>query len=86
TGHISLNAYLHRFGTAPSPLCSNCLVLQTLSHYLLSCPMYCCQRLQLIVRLRTARLNFKCLLAAKSDHKPVLTYVRDTLRLPRYSL
>ncbi|KAJ6449489.1 hypothetical protein C8R45DRAFT_753748, partial [Mycena sanguinolenta] len=81
TGHIGLNAHLHRFGAAPSPLCSHCAIPETVPHYLLSCPGYRRQRLQLIVRLGTARLSLKRLLAAKSDHKAVLAYVRDTLRL-----
>jgi hypothetical protein len=36
--------------------------------------------------LGTARLSLKLLLESKTDHKPVLAYVRDTGRLPRYSL
>ncbi|KAJ6507032.1 hypothetical protein C8R45DRAFT_802455, partial [Mycena sanguinolenta] len=81
TGHISLNAHLHRFGATPSPSCPQCLVPETVAHYLLSCPLYRRQRLQLIVRLGTARLNLKRLLAVKSDHRRVFAYVRDTLRL-----
>ncbi|KAJ6479687.1 hypothetical protein C8R45DRAFT_805059, partial [Mycena sanguinolenta] len=81
TGHIGLNAHLHRFSAVPSSLCSHCAVPETVPHYLLSCQAYRRQRLQLIVRLGTAQLNLKHLLAAKSGHKLVLEYVCDTLRL-----
>jgi hypothetical protein len=83
TGHIGLNAYLHRFNLAASPLCPLCAVTETVPHYLFLCPAYRRQRLQLIVRLGTARLTPKLLLAVKSDHKAVLAYVHDTNRLPR---
>jgi hypothetical protein len=36
--------------------------------------------------LGTARLSLTLLLAAKSDHKPVLAYARDTIHFPRYAL
>jgi hypothetical protein len=40
----------------------------------------------IILDLGTARLSLRRLLAAKSDSKPVLRFVRDTLRFPRDSL
>jgi hypothetical protein len=86
TGHIGLNAYLHHIQCTPSPSCTLCSTPETVPHFLLLCPVYRCQRLQLIMRLGTARLSLALLLAAKSDHKPVLAYARDTLRFPRYAL
>ncbi|KAF7354484.1 putative RNA-directed DNA polymerase from transposon X-element [Mycena venus] len=86
TGHIGLNAHLHRIGIALSPTCAHCSALETIPHFLLACPAYRRQRLQLIVQLGTARLTVKRLLAVKSDHKTVLAYVRDTHRLPHYTL
>ncbi|KAF7350204.1 hypothetical protein MVEN_01323400 [Mycena venus] len=86
TGHIGLNAYLHRFTLALSPCCALCAVPETVPHFLLLCPAYRRQRLELIMRLGTARLTLKLLLAAKSDHKPVLAYIRSTNRFPLYSL
>jgi hypothetical protein len=86
TGHIGLNAYLFRFHLAPSPSCTLCNAPESVPHFLLLCPAYRRQRLDLIRRLGTARLSLKLLLSAKNDAKPVLDFVRDTGRLPRYSL
>jgi ribonuclease HI len=86
TGHIGLNTHLHRFGAALSPTCAHCSALETVPHFLLACPAHRRQRLQLIIRLGTARLTMKRLLAVKSDHKTVLVFVRDTHRLPHYTL
>jgi hypothetical protein len=86
TTHIALNTYLYRFHLAPSPDCELCLVPESVPHYLLLCPRFRRQRLGLILNLGTARLSLRRLLGAKSDLKPVLRFVRDTNRFPRYSL
>jgi ribonuclease HI len=86
TAHIGLNAFLYRFHLAPSPDCPLCLVPETVTHYLLACPRFRRQRLRLIMRLGTARLSLRRLLAVKSDHKAVLSFVRDTDRFPRYAV
>jgi ribonuclease HI len=86
TTHLALNAYLYRFHLAPSPDCELCLVPETVPHYLLLCPHYRRQRLDLVLKLGTARLSLRRLLAAKSDSKPVLRFVHDTGRFPRYAL
>ncbi|KAJ7150969.1 hypothetical protein C8R43DRAFT_834675, partial [Mycena crocata] len=80
TSHIGLNAYLFRFNLAPSPSCDLCSAPETVPHFLLSCPRYRRQRLDLILRLGTARLSLRLLLSAKSDPKPVLRFVRETGR------
>ncbi|KAJ7800422.1 hypothetical protein B0H14DRAFT_3490729 [Mycena olivaceomarginata] len=66
----------------PIPNCALCSVPKTIPHFLLVCPTYRRQRLALIFRLGAAQLTMKRLLATKSDHKPVLAYVR----LPHYTL
>jgi hypothetical protein len=71
--HIGLNSFLFCFHLAPSPDCPQCLVPETVSHYLLSCPCYHCERLKLVLKLGTTRLTLRRLLAAKVDHKPVET-------------
>lgn len=86
TGHIGLNAHLHRIHVAPSPNCPHCAVPETVSHFLLLCPSLRRQRLALILRLGTARLSLRRLLGVKSDHKAVLQFARDSGRFPRYSL
>jgi hypothetical protein len=86
TGHIGLNAFLYRFHLGPSPDCSLCLVPETVSHFLLSCPKLRRQRLELIRKVGTARLSLRLLLGVKSDPKPVLALARDSGRFPRYTL
>ncbi|KAJ7302466.1 hypothetical protein DFH08DRAFT_616973, partial [Mycena albidolilacea] len=56
TSHVGLNSFLFRFHLAPSPDCPQCLVLETVSHYL-SCPRYHRERLKLVLKLRTACLT-----------------------------
>ncbi|KAJ7163856.1 hypothetical protein C8R43DRAFT_879261 [Mycena crocata] len=85
TSHIGLNAFLYRFHLGPSPDCNLCLVPETVSHFLLACPTYQRQRLSLIIRLGTARLSLRRLISSKVDPRPVLAFVRDTKRFPRYS-
>jgi hypothetical protein len=84
--HIGLNAFLYRFHLAPSPDCPLCLVPETVSYYLLACPRFRRQRLHLIMKLGSARLSLRRLLAAKSDHKAVLSFVWDTDCFPRYAV
>ncbi|KAJ7923360.1 hypothetical protein B0H13DRAFT_2316551 [Mycena leptocephala] len=84
--HFALNSYLFRFHLGPSPNCCLCLVPETVPHFLLACPAYRRQRLRLIMRLGTARLSLRLLLSTKSQPKPVLDFVRETERFPRYVL
>jgi hypothetical protein len=63
-----------------------CLVPETVPHFLLACPVYRFQRLRLIQRLGTARLSLCLLLSTKSPPKPVLEFVQETARFPRYVL
>jgi hypothetical protein len=86
TTHVPLNAFLYRFHLGPSPDCALCLVPETVPHFLLLCPQYRRQRLDLVRRLGTARLSLRLLLAVKSDPKPVLEFARTTGRFPRYAL
>ncbi|KAJ7657150.1 hypothetical protein B0H17DRAFT_896105, partial [Mycena rosella] len=37
TAHIRLNTFLYSFHLAPSPDCNQCLVFETVSHFLLAC-------------------------------------------------
>jgi hypothetical protein len=53
-------------------------------HFLLLCPAFRRQRLELILKLGTGRLSLKLLLGVKADHKSVLAFVRSTSRLPIY--
>ncbi|KAF7372264.1 hypothetical protein MVEN_00086000 [Mycena venus] len=87
TGHIGLNAYLHRFHLAPSPLCPHCAAVpESVSHFLLACPAHRTHRLRLIARVGTTRISLRRLLSIKHEPGPVLAFVRDTGRFPRYAL
>jgi hypothetical protein len=54
TGHIGLNAYLHRFAIALSSQCPLCATPETVPHFLLLCPAFRRQRLELILKARGA--------------------------------
>jgi hypothetical protein len=87
TGHIGLNAYLFRFHLAPSPLCPHCAAApESVPHFLLICPAHRAHRLRLIARIGTSRISLRSLLSIKNEPGPVLAFVRDTGRLPRYDL
>ncbi|KAF7372611.1 hypothetical protein MVEN_00124100 [Mycena venus] len=86
TGHIGLNAYLHRFKLALSPLSPHCGVPESVPHFLLICPAHRIARLHLMIRVKTAHLSPCTLLSSKNDAAPVLAFVRTTGRLPRYEL
>ncbi|KAF7372603.1 hypothetical protein MVEN_00123200 [Mycena venus] len=81
TGHIGLNAYLHRFHLAPSPLCPHCASApESVPHFLLACPTLRAHRLRLIARIGTARISMRRLLSIKHDPAPVLAFVEDLRR------
>jgi hypothetical protein len=86
TGHVGLNTYLHCCNLAASSHCLLCAVPETVPHFLLLCPVFRRQRLELILKLGTARLSLKLLLGMKADHKSVLSFVRNTNHIPRYLL
>ena len=51
-GHAGINQYLHRFGMTDGPLCSRCLVTESIDHFLLSCQKYTIARTRMLVKLR----------------------------------
>ena len=51
-GHAGTKQYLHRFGMADSELCQNCNVPETISHFLLECPVHSDQRDIMFNKLR----------------------------------
>jgi hypothetical protein len=86
TGHIGLNVYLHRFKLTPSPLCQRCAVPESVPHFLLACPEHQAARIRLMLRLKTVRLSLRSLISSKAEAAPVLAFVRDTGRFPRYDV
>ncbi|KAJ7361284.1 hypothetical protein DFH08DRAFT_843669 [Mycena albidolilacea] len=67
TGHIGVNAYLHRFKLAPSPLCPYCDVPESVPHFLLGCPTHRVACLHLIICVKPARLSLTLL---QEGHRP----------------
>jgi hypothetical protein len=53
---------------------------------MIACPQFRRQCLWLIMRLSAARLSLRRLLIVKSDHKAVLSFVRDTDHFPHYTV
>ncbi|KIK79219.1 hypothetical protein PAXRUDRAFT_51835, partial [Paxillus rubicundulus Ve08.2h10] len=43
TTHITLNKHLHHIKKIASPLCPNCNKIETVEHFLTSCPQYTCE-------------------------------------------
>ncbi|KAJ7771314.1 hypothetical protein DFH07DRAFT_734727, partial [Mycena maculata] len=77
TSHIGLNSFLYHFHLGPSPECAHCWVPETVSHFLLACPQYRRQQLELVRKLCTACLSLRLLLGVKFDPKPILAFVRE---------
>ncbi|KAJ6533702.1 hypothetical protein B0H19DRAFT_965033 [Mycena capillaripes] len=78
TGHIGLNAYLHRFKLAPSPLCAHCAVPEWVPDFLLLCPAYRGHRFHIINRLGSARLSHRRLISSKLPSPALSSLSRDT--------
>ena len=64
TGHCGLNAYLHRFGLADSPLCDCESGQETVEHFLLECPLYREQRIELRNAAGTGNMRVDTLLGS----------------------
>ncbi|KAJ6482652.1 hypothetical protein C8R45DRAFT_755089, partial [Mycena sanguinolenta] len=78
TRHIGLNAYLHRFKLAPSPLCQFCVAPESVPHFLLICPEYRPACLRLMLHAKISRLSLCTLISSKAKADPILAFVRET--------
>jgi hypothetical protein len=82
TGHCSLNVYLHRFGHAESPLCEcNNGAIETVEHFLLHCPRFDKQRMQLVREVGVCGMRIEMLLGHRVMIRHTLKYVDGTRRL-----
>ena len=89
--HVELNAYLHRFNQADSPLCQACGSPETVDHYLLYCRRFAQARWKLRSTLQRSGIavSKKILLGGGShqekDQKIILesvvTFLKETGRL-----
>jgi hypothetical protein len=78
TGHIPLQAYLHRFKLAETPTCPSCgTEPETVSHFLLHCITYVAQRRRLRRSLgRDQSLGLE-ILDDKKRMKSLMAYIKD---------
>ena len=56
-GHTELNASMHNFNQADSPLCNRCQVPETIKHYLMTCRKFAGERSNLLRSLRKEGLH-----------------------------
>ncbi|QRV88338.1 ribonuclease H-like protein [Ceratobasidium sp. AG-Ba] len=81
TGHVPLNAYLHRFGLAGSGNCPACNQrAETVRHYLMSCPAYEQARQRRNIASPASTNSLSLLLSSREAARHLLTYVRETGR------
>lgn len=81
TGHIPLNAYLHRFKETDSARCPACgHHEETSQRYLLDCPGYAHERWTLAKRCRRKELRFADILTSNKTIGPLCAYIESTGR------
>jgi hypothetical protein len=79
TGHIGLNAYLHRIGVEDSSTCKACnMSAETVSHFLRECPRYRAARVKRDKAARWFDPTTHQLLAEPRFVKHLWTYLDDT--------
>ncbi|KAF8906868.1 hypothetical protein CPB85DRAFT_1197569, partial [Mucidula mucida] len=78
TGHIGLNAYLHRMKIIASDKCAKCGVPESVEHYLLVCRRYTAARSALRQELGRQHLDLRTLLSTPKNFKHLFAYVDAT--------
>lgn len=83
TGHIPLNAILHRIKKSETPDCPHCKngIRETVHHYLLTCPSYTRARQILRTKLKRDSNSVPFLIGTRKGIPHLLRYVSDTERL-----
>ncbi|QRV90420.1 Reverse transcriptase from transposon X-element protein [Ceratobasidium sp. AG-Ba] len=81
TGHVPLNAYLHRFGLAESASCPACNQrAETVKHFLMNCPAYEQARQRRNLASPASANSLSVLLSSKGATRHLLTFIRETGR------
>jgi ribonuclease HI len=81
SGHIPLNAYLHRISKRDSPICTHCKDGdETVHHFLFDCTTWSYERWPLSRRLGRASRSLATLLGTKKGVDEVLKYIGRTGR------
>ena len=82
SGHIPLNAYLHRFKRVESASCPACgHHNETTQHYLLDCPAYAHERWPLITGKSPKNKEYGKLVGGPKNALPIINYIMATGRL-----
>ena len=58
TGHCALRLHLPRIGKSYTPLCQNCIMEETVAHFILHCPVYNQERSMLFSQVHEAQTQF----------------------------
>ena len=85
SGHIPLNAYLHRFKLVDGPQCPACgAPRETPQHYILECPAYDHERRR-ILKLKRGRpeLKYAEIMGRRNGAKVLAHYIMDTRRFDK---
>lgn len=79
TGHVPLNAHLHRIQRADSPECPCCKRHpETVFHYLIECPSHRAPRSRLRRKIGYSKFNIATLLTDRATLKHLFRYINDT--------
>ena len=83
TGHIPLNAVLHRIERSETADCPHCKdgIRETVHHFLLTCPTYAGPRRLLQARLKRDTSSIPFLIGTRKGIPHLLRYISDTKRL-----
>jgi hypothetical protein len=82
SNHIPLNFFLHRIGKVASPCCPHCPTeVESLAHFVLSCPHYAQPRFHLRSKLRRSAHSLESMLADTNAFSPLLDFVLSSKRL-----
>jgi hypothetical protein len=82
SGHIPLNAYLHRFKRAESASCPACgHHNETTQHFLLDCPAYAHERWPLISGKSQKNKEYRNLVGRPKNAIPIIDFIQAMQRL-----
>ena len=86
TGHVLLNAYLHRISKMDQPLCQLCeRGNKTVHHYLFDCTAWAHKRWLLGRSMGRASKSLRSLLSTERGVSKVIKYIGWTRRLKDYT-
>ena len=82
TGHIPLNAHLHRIKKSDSPNCAHCPnLIEDVPHFLFHCNKYATHRQKLILAAERKAFNTQHILSDPAAIRHTLNFINSTGRL-----